>query len=252
MVWRVFAAAAVGSSHVQAGLPCQDAYAFQVVGDALLATVCDGAGSAASSHVGARLVSTGVVNELVRHLLSARASGSKPWPEGVEEAYDWMRELLSEVRAGLIRHAQAAESPLADFATTLVGVVTTPVGGWFFHVGDGVGVADACNGGTSVSQPENGEYANETYFITGEDWAPHLRLLRIVAPQRLALMSDGAASFVMGKGNEALFAPFITPVEKFLLATDEASGSEALARTLGDARTDRITPDDKTLLLAYA
>lgn len=252
MVWRVFAAAAVGASHVQAGLPCQDAYAYRVVGDALVAAVCDGAGSAASSHVGAAVVSAAVVNEVASHLLSARASGSRPWPETVEEAYGWLRELLSEVRAQLVRHAQAAESPLADFATTLVGVVTTPAGGWFFHVGDGVGVADACDAGTTVSQPENGEYANETYFITGEDWARHLRLLRITAPQRLALMSDGAASFVMGKGNQALFAPFITPVEKFLLATDETSGNVALARTLGDARTDRITPDDKTLLLAYA
>lgn len=251
MAWRVFAAAAAGSSHVLAGLPCQDAYAFQVVGDALVAAVCDGAGSAASSHVGAGLVSAGVVSEVARHLLSAGENGRQPWPGTMEDTHNWLHDLLAEVRAQLNAHAQAAGSPLADYATTLVGVIATPAGGWFFHVGDGVAVADSHEGAITVSQPENGEYANETYFITGADWARHLRLLRIDAPQRLALMSDGASSFVMDRGNQALFAPFIAPVEKFLLATDEPRGSAALAHTLGDARTDRITPDDKTLLLAY-
>ena len=45
MAWRVYAAAVIGASHLEAGTPCQDAFAHAVVGDTLLAVVCDGAGS---------------------------------------------------------------------------------------------------------------------------------------------------------------------------------------------------------------
>jgi hypothetical protein len=66
----------------------------------------------------------------------------------------------------------------------------------------------------------------------------------------LALMSDGAAPFVMAKNNTGLFRPFMDPVERFLASTDEATGSAGIAGTLGDPRTHTITTDDKTLLVA--
>jgi hypothetical protein len=253
VAWRVYAAAVAGSSHVAAGLPCQDAFSYRVVGDVLVAVVCDGAGSAVSSHLGARATSSGVVGALAQRLTAAAATGREFLRDSPEAARTWLHDVVAESRAELCAQAAAAEAPLGDYAATLVGVVAGPAGGWFFHIGDGVGVAGLADGSSLVSLPENGEYANETYFVTGDEWARHLRLLRLEAPlQRLALMSDGAAPFAMNKGCQALFEPFIVPVEKFLLATDERTGSAALARTLGDPRTHRITADDKTLLLAYA
>ena len=64
MAWRVYAAAAIGSSHVEAGMPCQDAHAHALVGDTLFAVVCDGAGSQPLSHVGAQTLSRRVVELL--------------------------------------------------------------------------------------------------------------------------------------------------------------------------------------------
>jgi hypothetical protein len=102
-----------------------------------------------------------------------------------------------------------------------------------------------------VSLPENGEYANETYFVTGAEWREHLRVVAVPASTRIALMSDGAGSFVMAKGNGGLFRPFVDPVEKFLLGVeDPAAADAALAATLDDPRTHGITGDDKALLLA--
>jgi hypothetical protein len=253
VAWRVYAAAVAGSSHLATGLPCQDAFAYRVVGDVLVAVVCDGAGSAPASQVGARAMSSGVLRVLAQRLTAAAATGRGGWPGSPAAAESWLHDVVAESRAALSAQAVAAEAPLGDYASTLVGVVAGPAGGWFFHIGDGVAVAGRADGSSVVSQPENGEYANETYFVTGDEWARHLRLLPLEAPlRRLALMSDGAAAFVMNKGGQALFEPFIAPVEKFLLATDERTGSAALARTLSDPRTSQITPDDKTLLLAYA
>lgn len=44
MAWKIFAASATGKSHAERGLPCQDAFAHAVVGEVLIALVCDGAG----------------------------------------------------------------------------------------------------------------------------------------------------------------------------------------------------------------
>ena len=64
MGWRVFAASAIGKSHIDAGTPCQDASAHDVEGDTVLAVVCDGAGSQPLSHIGAQAMSRMVVQAL--------------------------------------------------------------------------------------------------------------------------------------------------------------------------------------------
>jgi hypothetical protein len=243
MSWRVFAAAVAGASHVESGAPCQDAFAHRVAGDWLLAAVCDGAGSQPRSHIGAQLLAHAVVDGLAGSLDGAL--DAEGFRAHVERAIDRSR--------GTIESAACAESePFASYAATLVGVAAGPQGGFFFHIGDGVAAARArADGGAcTVSQPENGEYANETYFATGDEWAAHLRVLAFDAPALVALMSDGAAPFAMSKGNAALFPGFIGPVERFLESAEEADGNRALAGTLGDPRTHAITGDDKTLLLA--
>ena len=85
MQCRVFAASAIGKSHIDGGLPCQDAFAFNVVEDVVIAAVCDGAGSAALSHIGSNLMAKSLVEmatanyqagELL-HVLDAEAFKSK-------------------------------------------------------------------------------------------------------------------------------------------------------------------------------
>lgn len=247
MGWRVFAAAAAGKSHLDGGLPCQDAFFSLQVGDTLLAAVCDGAGSQPLSHLGAAAISQGVVQAL-----AARLESGDTLP--LQDA-DALREVLADAIAS-IRHAletvaAADGTVLAHYAATLVGVVADAEGGAFFHIGDGQGVAELADGNTVLSLPENGEYANETYFVTGEAWHEHLRIAPF-APgvQRLALMSDGAASFVLDKGQRALFGPFVDPVVAWLLAAGDAEAQAGLLATLDDPRTHRITGDDKALLLA--
>ncbi len=118
-----------------------------------------------------------------------------------------------------------------------------------FHIGDGVGVVEFDDGTSVLSLPENGEYANETYFVTQDEWSAHLRVTPFSGRVRcLALMSDGAMSFAFKK--TGLFRPFMDPVVSYLNNTEEAEGSEALLATLAGEGTWTITSDDKTLLVA--
>ncbi len=249
MAWRVFAASAIGKSHIDLGTQCQDAFAREVVGDILLAAVCDGAGSQPLSQVGAEAVSRLVVADLARR---ASAGDALATLDAAGFA-SMIGDVVARARTELTVAADAAGVALDSYAATLVGVVASGDGGYFFHIGDGQGAAEPRTeeAATVMSLPENGEYANETYFVSGKEWREHLRVTPIGLPIRtVALMSDGAAPFVMTKGNGSLYRPFIDPVEKYLATAADADGCAALATTLADPRTYRITGDDKTLLIA--
>lgn len=248
MAWHVVAASATGRAHLDRGQPCQDAFAAEAVDDALVAVVCDGAGSAAYSDRAARSVADATV-----HALAARLRWGKDLlqddPELAETAFG---DALASVRAGLEAQAAAARHDLRDYACTVVGAVVGATDGWLFHIGDGVAVVEASDAPALLSRPDNGEYANETYFLCGPQWRARLRLTRIAAPcTLLALMSDGAQAFSMARGGDALYRPFIDPVLRYLHGVDPDQGSRALQATLANPRTDAITGDDKTLLLAW-
>jgi hypothetical protein len=248
MSWRVVAASATGSSHREDGRPCQDAFAFARVGDALIATVCDGAGSCAHSELGARWLADATVQAL-----EPRLAAGELLPETPADACRALVEsAVAQAREVVCASARGAAAEPGAFAATLVGVLAWPGGGHVFHVGDGYAVARPAAGGPDrVSLPENGEYVNETYFVTGDEWRGHLRVASVGLPLgTVVLMSDGAAPFAITKDRSGLFPPFIDPVLRYLASVSDAEGSLALGATLGDARTDGITPDDKTLLIA--
>lgn len=252
MGWRIYAASATGTSHLDKGIACQDAFAFHADGELLVAAVCDGAGSAARSDEGSRLLADSVVAALSERLREQPALLGGDRDEFAAIAAD----AVGAARERLTETAARAQARLSSYAATLVGFAGDAQHGWFFHIGDGIGVAEAeqpeqADRASAVSAPENGEYANETYFVTGEAWRHHLRVLAVPAPlARLVLMSDGAMPFAMDKGNTALFKPFIEPVARYLASVSESEGSRALGATLDDPRTHGITSDDKTLLIA--
>lgn len=242
--WRVFGASVTGKAHLDKDIACQDAHAHAVVNDVLLAIVCDGAGSARYSEQGAQFVATHTVQALAGRLEQGAT---------VQDLRDGaLAAALAQIRVALEDIARAAHATLDDYASTVVGVVMGADNGFFFHLGDGLGVAQLADGGELISLPANGEYANETYFLSGERWREQLRLLAIPQSARgVVLMSDGCMPFAMSKNNGALYAPFMDAVQGYLRTVDSIElGNAALASTLADPRTHQITGDDKTLLLA--
>ena len=247
--WKVFLASATGKQHLDADAPCQDSGYWGVVDGLLVGVVCDGAGSASQGHEGAQF--------LARWLGEALAVLPASWPAGGSAAE--LRELLLPViestRADLASIARARELTLRDFACTLVGCLATAAGGCFFHVGDGFAIHMAASGASLLSLPENGEYADETYFVSDESWKDHLRVTPL-GPVRpgdcIGLMTDGAAPFAVNRQRTGFFRPFIDPVASYLAAAGAADGNLALHGVLADSKTHAITGDDKTLLLALA
>ena len=237
--WRVFSACAIGKGHIDVGLPCQDACGSAFGNGPLVAVVCDGAGSASKSDVGSR--------ECVDSICKSLSALNGPDFSGITPVD--IEQALEGARAQMISRAENLGLPLRELACTVVGVVLFKDGGWLFHIGDGMAVVEL-NDSIKLSLPENGEYANETYFITGEDWRSHLRTASFSGAIRcISLMSDGAMPFAVNRGKTGMFGPFIEPIRAYLATVDETEGSQALLSTLLDERTWSITNDDKAIVL---
>lgn len=252
MKWTVFFASAAGKHHLANNVPCQDCGHHVVVDDVFIGAVCDGAGSASEGLLGAQLFATQVTAHLAQAVRAGRfAAGAAPGCAAL------VLDALQEARAHVGAAAASRGLELKDFACTLVGCISSPSGGCFFHVGDGFAVfrEDAQTGASVLSRPENGEYADETFFVTDESWKDHLRITAIPAARHgglIGLMSDGASPFAIDRPKTGFYRPFIDPVVAFLSKASEHNGNQALQNLLHDEKTLEITADDKALLLALA
>ncbi|KAA8995647.1 protein phosphatase 2C domain-containing protein [Affinibrenneria salicis] len=240
--WSVYAASATGAAHLERHIPCQDAWSIRRPVGRLIAAVCDGAGSARYSEVGAQTVS-----RLFTRRLAALAM---PEDLPIEQVRPAAVQILTDIRRSLSERAMEQRCEPGEFASTLVAVWIGEQAGYIFHLGDGIAVIETAQGESVISQPENGEYANQTWFLTSDQWEAHLRITPVNAPiGKVILLSDGVQPFAMNKACDALYAPFIEPVLRYLRQVSEEEGSAALQSTLADPRTHRITGDDKTLLI---
>jgi hypothetical protein len=251
-MWRVFCASATGQRNLEHGVAGQDSSHYVLTDDVLVAIVCDGAGSVPEGRTGSDFMARALAEELAsavhadRSLCEVRTQGSVRLEATIRDAVDAVRTRLADLAA-------SRQLALHDFSCTLVGCVASPGGGCFLQIGDGFAIQQAANGDCALSHPENGEYADETYFVTDENWRNHLRLTPLPAPERgcvIGLLSDGTAPFAVNRARSGFFRPFIDPIAAFLREATAPNGNEALRNLLESPRACEISPDDKTLLLA--
>ena len=246
MHWKAGGVSVAGFDHEEDDIPCQDAHAYKIRNDGwLIAAVADGAGSARKSHIGAQAY----VEALVNHFSAEPNLSSLP----VGHVTDAFIVSVNTVTRELVETYASADISRSDFAATIVMVISNSDGGMFFHVGDGAGAALklADPSEAAISEPQNGEYANETYFVTMDNWEDHLRVTPFDSGfDTVLLMSDGVTPMAMTKGCKSPFLSFVRPVIQYLLKVDAEVGQDALRNTLTLDKIRAVTGDDKTLFWA--
>lgn len=254
------AASATGDSHVGSGTECQDAfdYCYSADREWLAVTVCDGAGSCKHSGIASSFVSDRFSRELIKIAarLAKRQFGSWVTDEVLNAVLTIRRE-LREI---------AKSDDLKDFHTTLVAVLLGPASslggraGLAVHIGDG-----AIFGGdlghdreTSTcyldekfyifSPPENGEYANETYFVTETQWIKRIRVTPLQKTDWIALATDGGCSVAL-TNNQTPRTPFLPDLITKIVSADHDEYHEILGSMLNDPSIRSLTDDDKTIVI---
>jgi Protein phosphatase 2C len=244
--WAVTAASVRGPDHARERRPRQDACAWHAEGGRLVAVIADGAGSASLSRDGARVCSGAVVEML---------SGLPSLPEYEDEqaARAAVEAAIADARSRLAcRLERAGAGSLRDYRATVVGVWAEAQRGWLLHIGDGAAAAARAESPADavVSPPENGRFAEETFFFTDRTWREHLRLVPFSARDLVVLASDGAGSFTFAPRWRGIEAEFIVPLARHLDGRPPATARRLLARVLRAPDAQAISRDDKTLVLA--
>lgn len=249
-IWKIVGASVIGRSHLDSGTPCQDASSWVQSSNGFVAVVCDGAGSAAKSELGAKFASHRMVELLRETYLET------PTPCAVENEESFRRlvaQHIERIRDELKSTDSSDKFNLADYHSTIVGVVYIASGGFIFHVGDGAAIALAGDPQVSVavSSPNNGETVDTTFFFTADEWRSHLRITSVPPGASVfALMSDGVTPFCLKKDQMSIEDRFFIPVHNYLKRTELPPdvGQRELEALLSGDRANDVSTDDKTLI----
>lgn len=248
--WVYSYSSVIGQGHVKTGLPCQDSSSVSESADGkwLAIVVSDGAGSAKHSQISSNFVTEFFSKSLIS--LSEELEKREPGA--------WINDYVVEsiLKARYELRAIAKSDNLRDYHCTLLACLIGETGGFLIHIGDG-----AAFGGKSISAnikadyfsslPENGEYSNETFFITEADWIKRLRITPINSLDWIMLGTDGGTSLSMVNDSEPKWG-FVAPLFNMIKKEKSQTGrNNKLKSILADVQADKLTGDDKTICLAF-
>jgi serine/threonine protein phosphatase PrpC len=267
--FEVVGASVAGPKRHATGSVCQDFFTAEASADWIVAIVSDGAGSATRSLEGARIVSEEVCQALTVRLKShqrphhaadwrARLKAKRLTVEtNTESLWSWVQQAvvdgIDKARERCLNEARAGDL-LRSFHATVLGVVIRGEGGIFFHIGDGGASAHNVTEDRvethSFSEPERGEYANETFFFTEARWREHLRLTKIPgAIQAVWLMSDGAYDLMVPPGQTQLRQITVKEIDRLVFDHEVGDKSGVLSTILASSQATDRNDDDKTLVI---
>jgi hypothetical protein len=241
-----------GPAHEATGQPCQDFFAIEVCNDWVVAVVSDGAGSADRAADGARIVSHEICGTLSAFLNDSNRSDAL----GADLCSSVEGVLIGGIeraRQHCLDEAHAGQT-LRSFHATLVGAVVGNTRGVLFHLGDGGGSAHRRTTAgletISFSQPENGEYINETFFFTQERWREHLRLTTISGSvDAVWLMTDGAYELMVPPKQRRLREVTEREIDRLVFEEGDRSKSDVISAILSSPQATARNDDDKTLVI---
>ena len=164
---------------------------------------------------------------------------------------------LTSLQDKILQLAEENKIDIREFASTILGAVVDRDGALFVQIGDGAIVVSRRGRNDDyewIFWPQQGQYANQTYFITDEiagDVLNHKYVKETI--DDVALFSDGLQSLALHFQTQTAHTPFFRAMFKPLLVKQSGhleSLSSTLASYLNSDIVNQRTDDDKSLILA--
>lgn len=204
-MWTFIEHAEQGRGHIANSVPCQDkTHSIEMNGVSAIA-LADGAGSAKHSHHGAKAVCTGVCEYLCNNFDDIF---------GNENAKEISEQLIRYILTCLEPLVDELSCEIKDLASTILTIAIKEDKYILAHCGDGV-IGYMKNDDLKVaSQPTNGEFANQTIFVTSKNASSSLRLAKGISKEIRAFVaiSDGSEASLYSKSGNY----FAKAVEKII------------------------------------
>ena len=276
--WVIVGASVKGNGHIQSNMPCQDNHMFESLNNGWgIAIVSDGAGSAAHSELGSKIVVSRGIFHFKNLIDKERWIAKQSLPTDIE----WFQKsyaVLKDIRNDVMMVAQKNNIDVKSLSATCLVVIYSPFGLLTVHIGDGrMGYKSMSGEWKSMMTPHKGEEANQTIFLVSDFWSiPNYEMSGVLVPEcrvirenvkAFALMSDGcentawlcsALNSDTGKYEDRNlpFEKFFNPLEETLLTFDKNSILEKERQSKWykfiESGTSGFTKeqDDKTMIYA--
>lgn len=252
VLWKRACAAVQGRSHASEHIPCQDSVATTYRRNVYAIALSDGAGSARLSHHGSQTCARVLCATLCRRF-------DDIWHM---DAGDAGAKLVWTLRERFVSKAKELDVEPTDLAATALGVAVKRNRFIAAHLGDGViGVEITSPDGIrelkTLSAPDNGEYSNETYFVTSNSAMEHMKIITgTVRGQQntvvsgFILMSDGPETALYRKADCTL-APACQKLLDAGRTLDKKDLQAGLENTLGLIAHSKTHDDCSIALLTH-
>ncbi|MFN8303560.1 MAG: PP2C family serine/threonine-protein phosphatase [Saprospiraceae bacterium] len=239
MKWKIAGSSVIGLSHIKNNIPCQDHISILDNDDCFCISLADGAGSAKFAELGASIVTSKTCELILQYF-------DKFF---LDEAKEVREKIIHVLRTNLGMQAKVKEAVKRDFASTLLFVAVKGENFIAGHIGDGIIGYVKGNELITLSPPENGEYINETYFVTSNNYQRNLRLFKgeVQNINGFVLMSDGTCESLFDKANRSL-APVVKEIIEWLDENSIEVVTNALKSNLEEVIRNK-TLDDCSLAI---
>jgi hypothetical protein len=276
--WAIVSESVIGKSHLVDNLPCQDSHFVNfITKDWGFAIVCDGAGSAKNSHIGAEFVAKEALPRYIKVLIDNEKWIEKNKLPSHEVWETKAKKLFHETLGALTIFANSNNIDISSLACTVIITIFSPIGLLVTHIGDGrAGMCDDQGKWHPTIIPHKGEEANQTIFLTSRAWesdkeykmsgvnVPECNVF-VTSPSAFVLMSDGCEQHSFecsvidpdtnkwsdpNKPHEKFFNPLISTLKNMATSSTSIDMHEPW-RAFLESGTEGLKneSDDKTMIL---
>ena len=240
-LFRIAGASTIGTSHIENEKPCQDKFFSKKINNVATISLADGAGSCSKSDIGAEICTRYIVDFLCNNF-------DKTY---LKSELEISEEILKGVNKSLQNMSDELNVPLIDFSSTLLFVAVKGNKYLAGHIGDGLIGSFDDSGSKILSPPDNGEFSNQTFFITMGDAKDHLRIYKGNLNSTLGyiLMSDGSYESLFDTQKNELTGANLT---FFSWLVDKKNSIETIKKSLEDTLINKFTKrtfDDCSIIL---
>ena len=240
-MWLAVGECVRGIQHEKVGLPCQDYCETRVVGARTFIALADGAGSAKYSQQGSVIAVRTVLDEATKCTVPLREISE-------DQAIVWLKSVRDEID----KTATASKAKPGDYAATLLLCILEGNAGYFWQIGDGAWVVETDKCVEVAMWPMNGQYINETFFVTSEN-APFEWVHAFFPDVRCVLgFSDGIEHLCLDFAAKKPHAPFVGKMFGYLKSSPPKDATaQQVSNLLRSEFLNERTDDDKTLVVAW-
>ena len=162
-----------------------------------------------------------------------------------------MRDWVDQIRVRVKNRAEAEGEDLRDYACTLLYVIASDSATICGQIGDGaIVVKDEAELKVAI-WPDNGEYANQTFFVTQDDSHARLHLAKFGLVTDFVMFSDGLQRIALNEAEKSAYPGFFNPLVGTVRGSESpAATKEQLVEFLSSDRINAKTDDDKSIIVA--